>query len=193
MSILKVARMGHPVLRQVATAVPVERIGSAEFQLFCDDLLESMYDQDGVGLAAPQVHVSLRVVVFELDEDIGPMWLVNPVVTPITDERSAGYEGCLSVPDMRGRVERYKSVKVEAIDRYGTPISFAAHGWSARVVQHECDHLDGVLYIDRADPKSLAFLLEYRRYGPLVEAEDGDDDEDEEEGEDGDDGEGDEE
>jgi len=173
MSILKVAHMGHPVLRQVAAPVTTDRFRSPEFQRFCDDLLESMYELDGAGLAAPQVHVSERVVVFELEEEDGPMFLVNPVITPLGEERVGGYEGCLSLPNMRGRVERYTSIKVKALDRHGVPFSFEAHGWAARVVQHECDHLDGVLYIDRADPRSMAFLPEYRRHGPLVPAGDG--------------------
>ncbi|MDP2316799.1 MAG: peptide deformylase [Pseudomonadota bacterium] len=173
MSILKVAHMGHPILREVAVPVPPERFASAEFQRFCDDLLESMYELDGAGLAAPQVHVSERVVVFELEEEDGPMFLVNPVITPLTEETAGGYEGCLSVPGMRGRVERVTAVRVECRDRHGKVLSFEAHGWAARVVQHECDHLDGVLYIDRADPKSLAFLPEFRRYGPLVPSGDG--------------------
>ena len=180
MSILKVAHIGHPVLREVAAPVPLERIRTPEFQRFCDDLLESMYELDGAGLAAPQVHVSERVVVFELEEEDGPMFLVNPVVTPMGEERAAGYEGCLSVPNMRGRVERWRSVHVSALDRDGNKLVFEAHGWAARVVQHECDHLDGVLYVDRVDPKSLAMLPEYRRYGPLVPTG-----EEEEEGEEG--------
>lgn len=181
--ILKVAHIGHPVLREIAKPVPRERITSAEFQRFCDDLLETMYDQDGAGLAAPQVHVSERVVVFELDEEDGPMFLINPVVTPITEERAAGYEGCLSVPNFRGRVERPRAVRVACLDRTGATLTFEAHGWAARVVQHECDHLDGVLYVDRADPRSLAMLPEYRRYGPLIPTGEEDDDEEEEEGE----------
>jgi peptide deformylase len=177
MAVLKVAHMGHPILREVAAPVPRERIATPEFQRFCDDLLETMYDEDGAGLAAPQVHVSERVVVFELDEDEGPMFLINPVITPLGDKTSAGYEGCLSVPGMRGRVERPSSIRVEAFDREGARFIFEAHGWAARVVQHECDHLDGVLYVDRATPKSLTFLPEYRRYGPPIPT--GADDEDE--------------
>lgn len=165
--------MGHPVLREVAVPVPPARFATAEFQRFCDDLLESMYELDGAGLAAPQVHVSERVVVFELEEEEGPMFLVNPVITPLTEETVGGYEGCLSLPGMRGLVLRLTSVRVACQDRHGKPLTFEAHGWAARVVQHECDHLDGVLYIDRADPKSLAFLPEYRRYGPLVPTGDG--------------------
>lgn len=184
MSILKVARMGHPVLRRVADAVPAERIRTPEFQKFCDDLLETMVEQEGVGLAAPQVHESVRVVVFEFDEDVGPMWLINPVVTPTTETKVAGYEGCLSIPEMRGRVERFDGVRVECLDRDGEPLAFVAEGWAARIVQHECDHLDGVLYLDRADPRSMAFLPEYKKYGPLVTAEGDEDLEDDEEYED---------
>lgn len=179
MAVLKVARMGHPVLRQIASPVAPGHIRSAEFQRFCDDLLETMYDEDGAGLAAPQVHHSERVVVFELKGEPEPMWLINPEITPVGDERVGGYEGCLSLPDMRGRVERFRAVSVRALGRDGAPFSFQAFGWAARIVQHECDHLDGVLYIDRADPKSMAFLPEYRRYGPLVPVP-GDEDEDDE-------------
>lgn len=180
MSILKVARMGHPVLRQVAAPVPEASIPTPLFQRFCDDLLETMIEQDGVGLAAPQVHESVRVVVFQLDEEAGPMFLVNPVLTPRGSEKSTSYEGCLSVPEMRGKVERWETIEVAAFDRTGEPLRFVAHGWAARVVQHECDHLDGVLYVDRADPRSLAFLPEYRRHGPLVPSDDDLEDETEE-------------
>ncbi len=173
--------MGNPVLRKIAEAVTPGQIQTEEFQRFCDDLLESMYEQDGAGLAAPQVHESVRVVVFELDEESGPIFLVNPVVTPVGEETGFGYEGCLSVPELRGRVRRWLHVRVEALHRDGTPIEFEAHGWAARVVQHECDHLDGVLYVDRAEPRSLAFLKEYRRYGPPVLGDEGDEGDDGEE------------
>ena len=171
MAILSVARMGHPVLRQVAPPVTPEMLGSEAFQRLCDDLLETMVEYDGVGLAAPQVRSSVRLVVFELDEELGPIFLINPVVSPIGDDRRAAYEGCLSLPDLRGRVERWLHVRVEAVDRDGEPIVFEARGWAARVVQHECDHLDGVLYIDRAEARSMTFLKEYRRHGPPVGGE----------------------
>lgn len=178
MAILKVAHMGHPVLRRVAEPVSMEELATEAFQRFCDDLLESMRDQDGVGLAAPQVHVSKRVVVFQLDEEMEPIFLINPVITPLSEETRSGYEGCLSVPGLRGRVERWRRVRVVALDRAGRNFAFEASDFAARVVQHECDHLDAVLYVDRADPKSLAFLPEFRRYGPPLPS-----DEDEEEGE----------
>lgn len=179
MAVLKVAHMGHPILRRVADSVPVEEILTPSFQQFLRDLLESMYEADGTGLAAPQVHVSRRVVVLIVDEDIGPMFLINPVITPLGTSTRSGYEGCLSLPSMRGRVERPDAIRVVALDQNGKPLRFEAHGWAARVVQHECDHLDGVLYIDRADPLSLAFLPEYRRHGPLIPSDEDEDDDDE--------------
>ena len=184
MSILKVAHMGHPCLRRVSSPIEPERLRTPELQRFCDDLYETMVETDGVGLAAPQVHVNERIVVFQLD-DAAPMWLVNPVLTPVGSARRGGYEGCLSVPGLRGRVERWFELEVRALDRDGEPLSMLATGWDARDIQHECDHLDGVLYVDRVDPRSLAFLPEYRRHGPLVPlaAEDEDDEEGEEEGE----------
>jgi peptide deformylase len=184
MAILKVAHMGNPILRQIAEAVPVDEIGTPAFQQLCDDLLESMYEHDGAGLAAPQVHVSRRVVVIVLDDEDGPMFLVNPRITPLTTETATAYEGCLSLPNMRGRVARPDRIRVDAYDRDGTKHAFEAAGWAARVVQHECDHLDGVLYIDRADPKSMAFLPEFRRYGPPLPSDD--DESEEDDGEDGD-------
>lgn len=184
MAILSVAHMGHPVLRQVAEPVPLEEIPTPDFQRFCDDLVASMHVHDGVGLAAPQVHVSRRVVVFQLNEDDGPMVLVNPVITPLGQETNTAYEGCLSLPGLRGRVARVTRIRVDARDRTGARLAFEAGGWAARVVQHECDHLDGVLYIDRADARTMAFLPEFRRYGPPLPSDD--DASDEEEGDEGD-------
>jgi peptide deformylase len=177
MAILQVARMGNPVLREIAAPVPPERFADPDFQRFCDDLYESMLDQDGLGLAAPQVHRSERLAVIQLDSDEEPMFLVNPVITPIGDSVAEGYEGCLSVPELRGLVARATAIRVSAQDRHGNPVLFEAHGWAARVVQHECDHLDGVLYVDRAAPRSLAFLKEYRRFGPPIVVEGEEDEE----------------
>jgi peptide deformylase len=171
MAIRKVAQLGHPVLRKIAAVVTPEQISTPAFQQLCDDLLETMDGYEGLGLAAPQVHESLRVVVFKLDEE-EPMFLVNPVITVLEDSRSSSYEGCLSVTGIRGLVSRPDVIRVEALDRKGEKFAFRAEGWAARVVQHECDHLDGVVYVDKADPKSLAFLPEYRRFGPLVPADD---------------------
>lgn len=169
MAILKVARMGHPVLRLVAQPIAPEDIASAGFQRFCEDLLETMYEYDGAGLAAPQVHVPLRVAVLTLDHESEPRFFVNPVLTPIGDGTKRTWEGCLSVPGMRGLVERPDTVRLQALMRDGTAFDEVLEDFSAVVVQHEFDHLDGVLYVDKVLPRSLMFLEEYRRFGPPEE------------------------
>ena len=172
MAILKVARLGHPVLRQVAEPVAAKDIET--LQGFIDDLIETMQEMDGVGLAAPQVHVSKRVLVYQTEESStlkrSPRMklhvLVNPVITPQTKETEMDWEGCLSLPDLRGEVSRVTSVRVEALDRKGGPLDYIATGFHARVVQHETDHLDGIVYLDRMkDLSSLSFLEEFYRYG----------------------------
>jgi len=169
MSILKVARIAHPVLRSPAKPVPKEAFRDKLFQKLVDDMRETMYEYDGVGLAAPQVHEALRLAVIEVpgsDEraraEVPFMVLVNPVVTALDDERENGWEGCLSVPDIRGVVPRWKRVKLEAQDRDGKPYSLEAQDFFARVVQHECDHLDGNVYLDRMQGmRSLTFIKEF--------------------------------
>lgn len=182
MSILKVAQLGHPILRMVARPVTADELNSAVFQEFCDDLLETMHEYDGTGLAAPQVHMPLRVAVLSLDGDREPEFFVNPHITVLSETTSSTMEGCLSIEGMRARVERPDHIRVEALDRRGKPKAYELEGFPAVVVQHEFDHLDGVLYIDRCDTKTLAFMPEYRRHGPLDEwFEDeakGDDDDD---------------
>ncbi|NCG19905.1 MAG: peptide deformylase [Rhodobacterales bacterium] len=165
MSILKVARMGHPVLRQVSRPIEPEEYKSPEFQRFCDDLLETMDEYEGAGLAAPQVHMPVRVVVLVLSDE--PEFLVNPVITHLTEECDTSWEGCLSVPEMRGRVSRPNHIRLEAFDRFGKPKAYELQGFPAVVTQHECDHLDGILYVDRVEPRTLSFLEEYRRYANL--------------------------
>ncbi|MCK6504998.1 peptide deformylase [Myxococcota bacterium] len=182
MSILRVARLGHPVLRQVAAPVPPEAIPSPELQRLVDDMLETVEEYDGAGLAAPQVHASVRVVVLTLDPEDGMQVWINPVLTPLTDQQLVTWEGCLSVPGLRGAVARPAEVHVRALDRQGQPFELHLRGFPAVVAQHECDHLDGVVYVDRADPRSLSFLEEYRRHGPWpwtdeVDGEDEDGDE----------------
>lgn len=177
MSILRVAQMGHPVLREPCDPVEPETVLTPDFQSFCANLLETMFEYDGLGLAAPQVHVLLRVVVLVLSDDRGPEFLINPVITPLTTETKRTYEGCLSVEGLRGAVDRPRHVRVEALNRKGEPVAMELEGFPAVVVQHECDHLDGVLFVDRCDTSTLAFLKEYRRFGPLDEF--GLDDEDE--------------
>jgi peptide deformylase len=173
MAIRKVARLGHPVLRKKAVPVPPEGILAPEIQQLIDDMLETMAEYDGAGLAAPQVHDSRRVVIYGVeanprypDAEAVPLTvLVNPVVRPIGRETDEDWEGCLSLPNLRGRVTRPARVHVEAYGRDGTPLAFDADGFHARVVQHECDHLDGVVYVDRmGSMDSLTFLEEFERY-----------------------------
>jgi peptide deformylase len=170
--ILKVARIGHPVVRTAARAVPPEVLASPEFQHLVDDMVDTMHEYDGVGVAGPQVHVGLRVAVIEVPasderarEAVPLTVLVNPVVTPLGEEKEPGWEGCLSVPDLRGVVPRFRRVRLEALDRRGKPYTVEAAGFFARVIQHECDHLDGAVYLDRMDGlRSLSFLREFERF-----------------------------
>lgn len=177
MSILKVARMGHPVLRTRAQAVERGDIRSAAVQRLIDDMIETMTEYHGVGLAAPQVHESLRLFVAAFDpnrpdpnpdqEDSQPepFALINPEITQLGDEVVEEWEGCLSIPDIRGRVPRPRDIRVRAYDRRGERIDVQLRDYSARVIQHETDHLDGVLFFDRMRSlESLAFLDEYARY-----------------------------
>jgi peptide deformylase len=172
MSILKIARIGHPVVRTVAKPVPKKAFGDPAFQKLIDDMRETMYEYEGVGVAAPQVHVSLRLAVLEVPssddrpESAVPFTvLANPVITPLDDELENGWEGCLSIPDLRGVVPRIKRLKLEALDRHGKPFTLEASDFFARVIQHECDHLDGQVYLDRmADMKSLTFIKEFEAH-----------------------------
>ena len=168
MAILKVAQLGHPVLRRVADPVPLAEIGSTEVQKLIDDMLETVEDQDGAGLAAPQVHVSKRVVVLSLTDDDGFRVWINPEITALTDELVESWEGCLSVTGMRACVARVGRIRVKAYDRNGRAVHLELAGFPAIVAQHECDHLDGVIYVDRCDTRTLAFLPEYRKYGPYA-------------------------
>ena len=169
MSILKVARIAHPVLRAPAKPVRKEAFRDRLFQKLIDDMRETMYEYEGVGLAAPQVHEGLRLAVIELPEsderaraEVPFMVLVNPVITPLAEELENGWEGCLSIPDLRGVVPRLRHLRLEALDRHGKPYSLEARDFLARVIQHECDHLDGNVYIDRMkDMRSLTFIKEF--------------------------------
>jgi peptide deformylase len=176
MAILKVARMGHPILRLVAEPLPPESIGAPEVQGFIDDLIETMYEYDGAGLAAPQVHVSSQIVVFEVDQNprypeapaIPLTVLINPQITATTDTMAEDWEGCLSLPGLRGRVPRYTEVRVVAWNREGQKLDFVAADFHARVIQHECDHLFGKLYVDRMTSfQSFAFTEELARHSTL--------------------------
>ena len=170
MAILKIAKMGHPVLR--APAAEVADPTAPEIRRLIDDMFETMVDADGAGLAAPQVHVPLRVVMFHVPEgrdddalDAVPLTvLINPVVEPLTDQRSVDWEGCLSVPGMMGAVPRYNEVRYRAMGPGGEGIDNIAEGFHARVVQHECDHLDGFLYPQRMEDLSLLMFSDQLRY-----------------------------
>jgi peptide deformylase len=168
MSILKVARLGHPAVRTPARPLGKAEVASEALQRLIDDMRATMYEYDGVGLAAPQVHESLRLAVIEVpasdDRARQPVpftVLLNPVMTPLGAETEDGWEGCLSVPELRGIVPRHRRVRLEALDRKGRPYSLEAEGFFARVIQHECDHLDGRVYLDRMHHlRSLSFLKE---------------------------------
>jgi peptide deformylase len=172
--ILKVARLGHPVLRQVAEPVPPDQILSPAIQQFIDDMIETMHEYDGAGLAAPQVHVSKQIVIMEVGPNPGrpnapsiPLTVyINPEIIPLTDEMEEDWEGCLSVPGLRGRVPRYTKIRLRAYDRQANRIDMAAQGFHARVIQHECDHVQGKVYLDRMrSMESLTFVEEWMKYG----------------------------
>jgi peptide deformylase len=173
-SLLKIARLGHPILRTMAEPVSPERVTTPAFQQFVDDMVETMRDSDGVGLAAPQVFASDRVIVAEV-RGPNPRYpdaagiplavLVNPVITKHGDVKEPGWEGCLSLPDIRGRVPRWAAITVDALDRTGRPVTIEAAGFFARIIQHEIDHLDGVMFLDRMDDlMTLTHLTEFHRY-----------------------------
>jgi peptide deformylase len=173
MAILKVARLGHPVLRQQTADFSRGELSSAPVQKLIDDMIVTMKEYEGVGLAADQVHVSKQVAVLEVAENprypskphVALTVLVNPRITPLSEEMEDDWEGCLSIPDLRGQVPRYRRIRVEAWDRRGKALDFIAEGFHARVIQHEVDHLNGYVYLDRMrDMKSLAFLQEFARY-----------------------------
>jgi peptide deformylase len=162
--------MGHPVLRSNARPLDRSELRNPVVQKLIDDMIETMVEYRGVGLAAPQVHESLRLFVAALDaaddaETDETFVIVNPEVTPVGTEVVEDWEGCLSIPDIKGRVPRAREVKVRAFDRQGARIELHAHDFSARVIQHETDHLDGVLFFDRMKSfGSLTFLDEYTKY-----------------------------
>src|SRR4051794_38045188 len=171
MSILKGARMGHPVLRAHARALDRTEIKSALIQKLIDNMIETMVEYRGVGLAAPQVHEGVRIFVARLDahededEETEPLAIINPEITVVGADVIEDWEGCLSIPDIRGRVPRAREIVVRAYDRKGDRIELQAHDFPARVIQHETDHLDGVLFFDRMKTfETLTFLDEYSRY-----------------------------
>jgi len=163
--------MGHPVLRAKAHALDRAAIRTPAVQQLIDDMIDTMIEYRGVGLAAPQVHSGLRLFVAVLDDggdkegQSAPVVVINPEIVPIGDDVVDGWEGCLSIPDIRGRVPRAREISVRALDRHGERIELHSHDFPARVIQHETDHLDGILFFDRMRSfDSLTFLDEYARY-----------------------------
>ena len=178
MAIRKVSRMGHPVLRQRAADIPPDQMQSPQMQCLIDDMIETMIDYEGIGLAAPQVFEPLRLIVLgnpdadPEDEAAIPLTvLFNPQFTSLSPERLDAWEGCLSIPQLRGVVPRSAAVEVRGYDREGSAVELEAEGIFARVLQHEIDHLDGVLFLDRMDDlQTLTFVEEYQRYWLDAEA-----------------------
>jgi peptide deformylase len=170
--------MGHPVLRKKVRPVPVADITAAPIQRLIDDMAQTMLEYNGVGLAAPQVHEELRLFVAQIirdqddeeeneDEARKPevLALINPEIKPAGRQIEEDWEGCLSIPDLRGLVPRYRDISVKGYDRTGRPIELQASGFMARIIQHETDHLDGVLFLDRMKSmESLSFIEEFARY-----------------------------
>lgn len=174
MAIRPILRMGHPLLRRPADPVPEDLLGTPAFQTLLDDMLDTLKDSGGIGLAGPQIGECLRIALIDLPGGesrygelprIPSTFFVNPVLT-VLDQTTAGFwEGCLSVPGLRGYVERPQALAVEAKTVTGEPLSLRFDGFAATVMQHEFDHLDGRLYIDRLKgPEWLMFEEEYERY-----------------------------
>ena len=161
--------MGHPVLRERARPLDKSDIKSAVIQKLIDDMIDTMHEYHGVGLAAPQVHEGLRLFVAMLDDDPDAKSeaavIINPEIVPNGSEIEEGWEGCLSIPDIRGMVPRYTDIRLKAVDRTGRTIELPLKNFPARVAQHETDHLDGVLFFDRMKSfNTLSFLDEYSRF-----------------------------
>ena len=174
MSLLKIARLGHPKIRQGTEPVSLEELNSPEIQRLIDDMVETMRDANGVGIAAPQVHVSKQIIAIEVAPEnprypnqpaVPLMVLLNPIITEHAEATVEGWEGCLSVPDLRGVVPRWTRVKVNGLDRRGQAVQLDAEGFFARVIQHEVDHLNGRVFLDRLpDLKTLTHLREYEQF-----------------------------
>ena len=173
MALLKIAQVGHPVLRTPTQELTREELASPETQRFIDDMIETMRDANGAGLAANQVYVSKRICIMEVGNNprypykpkIPLTVLINPKITPIGSETFSNFEGCLSVPNLRGRVTRHAHVQVEAMDREGNSMQFETKGITAGTYQHEVDHLDMKLFLDRVDdPTTFCTWNEFQRY-----------------------------
>jgi peptide deformylase len=169
MSILKVARLGHPVLRQRASDVEIRDIKAGKFAALIDDMIETMHAYEGVGLAGPQVHLPLRIFVFEVQErvakkrgvqSLGQGAVFNATYEPVGTETITDWEGCLSVPFLGGEVTRFQKLRVRGVDHDGEPLDIEVDDFTARIFQHEIDHTDGKVYLDRMpDLSTLGYTI----------------------------------
>jgi len=166
----EVIRLGHPILRKAAEPVPENWMASERLNQLADELIATMHSEDGAGLAAPQIAESWRAMAYWVPESedhdaIAPIVLINPELKPVGNDQEDGWEGCLSVPGLRGLVPRYTRVKVKARLVNGEQVSLTADGFHARVLQHEVDHLDGIVYLDRmTSPASLCYEQEWEKF-----------------------------
>ena len=170
---IEIIKMGHPLLKEKALAIEKDRIDSEDFKKFVDELTETMRASKGVGIAATQVGVMERVFLLEVknnkrypNQENTPLYIIiNPKITSFSDEKVEGWEGCLSIPGIRGMVERSKSIIMEYTDMDGKTVEKEFNDFPAVIVQHELDHLDGILFTERmTDMKKLSFLDEYEKY-----------------------------
>ena len=170
---LEIANIGDPILREVATEVSIEQVNSEEVQTFIDNLIETMHFANGAGLAATQVSVSWRIFVIEVNDNprypykpnIPLTILINPQIEFLTEERFSNFEGCLSVPNLRGVVERCPEINIKGFDRVGEPVEILAKGITAGTFQHEFDHLNGVLFLDKVkDTKTFCTWDEFKKH-----------------------------
>jgi peptide deformylase len=172
-ALLKIATIGHPILRERAREVSARELADVSTQQLIDDIVTTMRDASGAGLAANQVHVPLRICAIEVTSNprypympsVPLTILVNPVIEPSTSETFLNFEGCLSVPNLRGEVPRFTQARVRALDRQGAALDFGVAGLTAGTFQHELDHLEGVLFVDRVvDTRSLCTWAEFERF-----------------------------
>jgi len=173
LSVLTIAKLGNPILRKIAEPITKDELLSDSFQIFIDDMVETMRLKDGVGLAAPQVSVSKQIVVIEshlnpryIDSpEIPLLILVNPIFTYLSPEKKEGWEGCLSVDNLRGKVNRSQKVALKALDRHGESVNITTDTFLAVILQHEIDHLHGRLFVDQiSDISSLSQMEEFNKY-----------------------------
>lgn len=173
MPVRPIVRLGHPALRAPAQPVDKSRISESEIQTLIDDMFETMLAAGGVGLAAPQLGLSLQLFVYAvvdpdqhaLGDDPELVAVINPALEPVAGELVYDWEGCLSIPDLRGLVPRHQEVRIHGLDRTGKPIDTRASGYEARIAQHEYDHLNGIVFLDRMrDLRSLAFGPEWDEF-----------------------------